>query len=53
MAVAAIEQSPIYIDVAVKRWQDYTGKQAILEETGQTFDEVTHGNRPEANTDAA
>lgn len=38
----AIELNPAYIDVAVRRWQDYTGKQATLEETGQTFDEVTN-----------
>lgn len=29
-----------YCDVIVKRWQDYTGKKATLEATGQTFDEV-------------
>lgn len=31
---------PAYVDVAVKRWQDFTGKQATLESTGQTFEEV-------------
>jgi DNA modification methylase len=35
-----MELSPNYVDVIVKRWQDYTGRQAILEATGQTFDEV-------------
>jgi hypothetical protein len=25
------------VDVAVKRWQDYTGKQATLESTGNIF----------------
>lgn len=39
-AVHAIELNPAYIDVAVKRWQDFTGKQATLESTGQTFEEV-------------
>lgn len=29
-----------YCDVIVKRWQDFTGKQAILEATGQTFDDI-------------
>lgn len=38
--VYAIELSPAYVDVAVKRWQDFTGKQAILEGDGRTFDEV-------------
>ena len=38
--IYAIELNPAYVDVAIKRWQDYTGKDAILEETGQTFSEV-------------
>lgn len=29
-----------YCDVIVKRWQDFTGKKATLESTGQLFDEV-------------
>jgi len=33
----AMELSPNYVDVAVRRWQQYTGKQAILESTGQPF----------------
>jgi DNA modification methylase len=33
----AIELSPTYVDVAVKRWQDFTGQEATLESTGQTF----------------
>ena len=36
----AIELNPAYVDVAVKRWQDYTGQKATHAETGQTFDEV-------------
>ena len=35
-----IELSPAYVDVAVKRWQDFTGKKAVLEATGQTFDDA-------------
>jgi len=42
-ACHAIELSPAYVDVAVKRWQEFTGKQATLEATGQTFDEVAAG----------
>lgn len=38
IAVAAIELSPAYVDVAVKRWQDFTGEQAVHAETGETFD---------------
>lgn len=32
-----------YCDVIIKRWQDYTGKQATLESTGQTYSEVCNG----------
>ena len=35
-----IEIDPIYVDVAIKRWQQYTGKAATLVETGQTFEET-------------
>lgn len=34
-----VEIDPRYVDVIVKRWQDYTGKAAILESSGRTFDE--------------
>ena len=36
----AIELSPAYVDVAVKRWQAFTGKNATLEVDGRTFDEI-------------
>ena len=36
----AMEIDPHYVDVAVKRWQDYTGKPAVLAATGQTFEEA-------------
>jgi DNA modification methylase len=35
-----IELDPAYVDVAVRRWQTYTGKFATLVATAQTFDEV-------------
>ena len=37
----AVELFPPYVDVAVLRWQAYTGKEAILDGTGQTFAELT------------
>jgi len=40
-AAYAMEIDPKYCDVIVKRWQEFTGKQAILESTGQTFAEVS------------
>ena len=35
-----IELSPAYVDVAVTRWQDFTGQKAILEGTEKTFEEI-------------
>jgi len=29
-----------YVDVIIKRWQDYTGKEAILESTGETYNSM-------------
>jgi DNA modification methylase len=39
----AIELNPAYVDVAVKRWQEFTGQQATLEATGETFETVAGG----------
>lgn len=36
-----IELDPAYVDVAVKRWQDYSGRAATLAATGKTFEEAT------------
>lgn len=44
----AIELNPEYVDMAVKRWQDYTGRTAILEGTRHTFEDIA-GLRGEAN----
>lgn len=35
-----IELSPAYVDISIKRWQDFTGKKATLESTGEEFDSV-------------
>jgi DNA modification methylase len=40
-AACGTELSPFYTDLIVKRWQDFTGKQATLESTGQTYSELT------------
>ena len=37
-----MELDPKYCDVIVKRYIDFTGKNAILESSGKTFDEVKH-----------
>ncbi len=39
-SIHAIELNPAYIDVAVIRWQNFTGKQATLESNGRSFEEV-------------
>ena len=36
-----IELDPKYCDVIIKRWQDFTGKQATLEESGKTYDDIS------------
>ena len=35
-----IEYDPLYCDTIIRRWQAYTGKQAKLEATRETFDEI-------------
>jgi DNA modification methylase len=37
----AIELDPKYVDVAIRRWEQYTGKSAVLALWGETFDEVS------------
>ena len=36
----AIELDPLYVDVAIRRWQAYTGQTATMVLTGETFAEV-------------
>jgi DNA modification methylase len=48
-ACYGIEIDPVYVDVAIRRWQKLTGDRAIHASTGKSFDElaaaleVTHG----------
>lgn len=35
-----MELEPKYCDTIIRRWQHHTGKPAILESTGKTFDEI-------------
>jgi DNA modification methylase len=39
-SIHAIELNPAYVDVAVTRWQAFTGKQATHEASGKTFDQL-------------
>lgn len=43
--VRAIELDPAYVDVAIRRWSQVTGKSALLSSTGQTFEEVREQRR--------
>lgn len=36
----AIEINPAYVDVAIQRWQTFTGKDAIHAETGKTYEDM-------------
>lgn len=36
----ATELDPRYVDVGVMRWQEFTGREAVLSSTGQTFRQV-------------
>jgi DNA modification methylase len=39
-SIHAIELNPAYVDMAVVRWQDFTGSRATLEATGGAFDDI-------------
>ncbi len=43
----AIELHPGYVDVAVRRWAAFTGKEATLEGDGRTFEQVREARRQE------
>ena len=44
----AMDLDPRYVDVAIRRWQAFTGRDAIHVETGLTFDEVAGGRNDPA-----
>jgi DNA modification methylase len=35
-----IEIAPLYVDVAIRRWQRLTGESAVHAESGKTFEEI-------------
>jgi site-specific DNA-methyltransferase (adenine-specific) len=41
-----MELDPKYVDVIIKRWQDFTGKTATLEATGETFEVLSNVRLP-------
>ncbi len=40
-----IEIDPRFVDVAVQRWQEFTGKPAVLDGDGRTFEQVARARR--------
>jgi len=46
-ACYAIELNPAYVDVAIKRWQDFTGADAVMEATGQSYNEILNEGKDE------
>jgi DNA modification methylase len=49
-----IELNPAYVDVAVERWQRFTGQEAVLDGDGRSFDDVkTRRARPDQPDDGA
>lgn len=44
----ALEIDPGFVDVAVRRWQNFTGKSAILEGANETFEEVSEKRTAQA-----
>jgi len=39
-SVRAMELQPVFVDVGVRRWEKATGKSAVLDGDGRTFDEI-------------
>lgn len=35
-----MDLDPLYVDLAIRRWQAWTGKQAVNADTGETFDDM-------------
>jgi DNA modification methylase len=46
-ACHAVELDPLYVDVAVRRWQDFTGEKATLQADGRSFDEIACARAPQ------
>lgn len=44
-----IEIDPKFVDVIVRRWQDFTGEEAVLSETDETFEAVAGRRLDEAD----
>jgi DNA modification methylase len=47
------EISPVYVDVAIRRWQAFVGAQATLVENGRTFDAIERERMTRSGADNA
>ena len=45
-AARLVEYDPLYCDTIIRRWQDYTGKQATLLPSSETFEDVADTRGP-------
>jgi DNA modification methylase len=52
-ACHAIELLGQYVDVAVQRWQDFTGETAVLEGQDRTFEAVAAERQPDRLAEAS
>ena len=43
-----LELDPLYVDVAIRRYQQATGKAVVLEQTGETFQQLAERRRSQA-----
>jgi DNA modification methylase len=43
-----IELDPKFVDVIIKRWEDYTGQQAVREDDGVKFSEASEKALPDS-----
>ena len=47
----AMEVAPVFVDVAVRRWEKATGKEATLESTGKTFSETARERKADERSE--
>jgi len=46
-SVRAMELQPVFVDIGVRRWEKATGKSAVLDGDGRSFDEIKNERVPE------
>jgi DNA modification methylase len=46
----AVEIDPVYVDVAIRRWEAFTGKRAVLAASGETLEAVEDRRQSDASS---